>query len=60
MRCSTTSLACRIPARQGAVRIVGRKGWLWILKQMRIAITEDGYIREDQEVIRNGLVKRFV
>jgi hypothetical protein len=48
------------PGKVGGVRIVGRKGWVRILKQMGIAITPDGYIREDQEEVRNGLIKRFV
>ena len=38
----------------GAARVVGRKGWKGILKRRGIAIDADGFIREDQKVVRDG------
>lgn len=48
------------PWEKGAVRVVGRKGWLRVMKRMGIAVDADGYVHEDQEAIRHGLNKRFV
>lgn len=47
------------PWTPGGVRIVGKPGWLKLLKQKGIAIDADGYIREDQEAVQHGIFRRI-
>ena len=48
------------PEKPGAVRIVGRAGWRRLLRKWGFVVDADGYIREDQQAVRDGIYKRLI
>jgi hypothetical protein len=43
----------------GYLRVVGRKGWARLIRRIGVEIDDDGYIADDQDAVRYGMLKHL-